>query len=227
MSAVRIARGNEYTPTPLNTTRAVLEILLRLAVAGAAWALIVAMRAATRSTPTHATWRTQLKVFLVAMAAIATGFGAHSIISALFGLTMRGYPQPDYDTPVSFTLDLVSSMAAGPSEELALMALVVTALRTNGYSWRVVCITAIILRVPFHLYYGWGAAGLSLWAALIIALYRRTNALLAIVAAHATFNALNYPDGVGPAIKAVLIIIGFAIALRHIRLFGHPVGVMG
>lgn len=216
ITAVSIALGNEYIPKPLPNGRLVLDILLELGVAAAAAAVIVSMRYATGNKLASTPWRTQLKAFPIAMAASATGFGLHMLISSALGLTTRDYPSADYDTPTGYALNTVLSMMAGPSEELALMALVVTALRTTGYSWTVVCITAIAARVPFHIYYGWGALGLSLWAVLIVALYRRTNALLAIIAAHAAFNGLTFAGLPGGIIKVLLVATGGILALVYL-----------
>ncbi|OYC98394.1 CPBP family glutamic-type intramembrane protease [Microbacterium sp. Yaish 1] len=145
------------------------------------------------------------------MFAMGSGFIARGAISENFGLTMNGYPQPDYDTFSSRLLGLADPMMAGPTEELVLMALVVTALRTAGYSRWAVCVTAVAVRVPFHLHYGWVALGLTVRALLIIVLHCRTNALFAIVLAHAAFNGLNYLDDLGVAIKWLLIFSGLAI----------------
>lgn len=216
VTAVSIALGNEYIPKPLSDSRLILNIALEIGVSATAAALIISLRYAAGNTLTSAPWRTQLKAFPVAMAATAAGFAFHALLSSTLGLTTMDYPSVDYDTPTGYALNTVLSMMAGPSEELALMALVVTALRTTGYSWTVVCITAIVVRVPFHIYYGWGAVGLSLWAVLIVALYRRTNALLAIIAAHAAFNGLNFAGLPGGIIKGLLVTTGGILALVYL-----------
>jgi hypothetical protein len=211
VTAISILFGQEYHPTVLEDARAIGAIAVKVAIAGGAWFTIVSLRAASGSHVSTPPIRTQLRAFPVAMFAMASGFMIQGAINKIFGLTSNDYPYPDYDTLSSRLLGLADSMMAGPTEELALMALVITALRTAGYSWWVVCVTAVAVRVPFHLYYGWGALGLTVWALLIIVLYRRTNALLAIVLAHAAFNGLNYLDDLGVAIKWLLIFSGLAI----------------
>jgi hypothetical protein len=110
---------------------------------------------------------------------VALGFGASAGLNLIFGSTANQLPtQPIYD-PVLNVLNIVTTGMAGPTEELVLLALVVVALRATGHSWAVVTIAAVALRVPFHLYYGWAAIGLAVWAALMVVLYRRTGAIVA------------------------------------------------
>ena len=214
--AVQVALGQDLTFGVVTDLSATIDIARRLAIAGTAWALVYVMRRASHSTPVRASWRTQAIVVPVAMAAAAAGFLLYRLISTIGGLTTHEYPEVEHETASSAVLDVIASMMAGPSEELALMALVVTALRTTGYSWTVVCITAVVVRVPFHLYYGWGAIGLGLWAVLIIALYRRTGALLGIITAHALFNGLNSLGDAGMVVKGTLIAVGAGIVLWRV-----------
>ena len=110
-------------------------------------------------------------------------------------------------------LDLVKLAMAGPAEELALVAVPVMLLRATKYGWATVAITAVILRVPFHLYYGWAALGLTIWALLAVALYRRTGSILGPILAHAIHNVMTiYPDN--------------ALMVRAILCYG-AIGVMG
>ncbi|WP_431711456.1 CPBP family glutamic-type intramembrane protease [Glutamicibacter uratoxydans] len=105
-----------------------------------------------------------------------------------FDVTIRGEPYLEPGVPQ--TLYIADAALAGPTEELVLMAILVVAGRRLGYSWAMILLAAVIVRVPFHLYYGWAALGLSVWAVLVVLLYRRTNALLPLVLGHTTWNVM-------------------------------------
>lgn len=93
-------------------------------------------------------------------------------------------------------LDQITTAMAGPAGELALVVVPVMLLRATNYGWATVAVTAVVLRVPFHLYDGWAALGLTVWALLAVALYRRTGSILGPILAHAAHNVMtNYPDG--------------------------------
>lgn len=105
------------------------------------------------------------KTFLVAPAAVMLGFTLASVQTTFGGPTIA-YPNATTHGTMSTLLYGLSGAMAGPMEELALLAMVVTVLRRSGYTWPVVYTVAVVVRVPFHLYYGWGrsssACGLSL-----------------------------------------------------------------
>ena len=140
------------------------------------------------------------------------GFGLLSVANSVTG-TGQGYPHPSVEGWPALLLYAASGGMAGPTEELVLLALVVTALRRAGYSWRVVCIVAVVVRVPFHLYYGWGAIFLAVWAVLMVALYRRVGTAVPIAAAHAMWDITGTPGftEIGTIVKITCILVGIAV----------------
>lgn len=196
------------------------SIVRDIAVVLIAAALIWAFRQYANASVRPASWRTSLKTFPVAYFAIAMGFGVRFGLDTVFGLTSNQFTTQPFDDPFLAVLNIVSDGMAGPTEELVLLALVVVALRATGHSWVVVVAAAIAVRVPFHLYYGWGAVGLAIWAVLMVLLYRRTGAILAIVLAHATFNVLTYAGDLGGLFKGVVILLGLGTVLT---IFGNGV----
>lgn len=140
------------------------------------------------------------KTFLVAPAAVMLGFTLASVQTTFGGPTIA-YPNATTHGTMSTLLYGLSGAMAGPMEELALLAMVVTVLRRSGYTWPVVYTVAVVVRVPFHLYYGWGALLLGVWAFLIVALYKRTGSALPIAAAHALWDL-----GATPGFEALQII---------------------
>ena len=69
--------------------------------------------------------------------------------------------------------------------------------------------------MPFHLYYGWGALLLRVWAALMVALYRRTGSVLPISAAHAVWDAApTIGDGeLGGSVHALAALAGLGVII--------------
>lgn len=155
---------------------------------------------------------TSWRAFFVAPLPVVFGFGLLGVANSITG-TGQGYPHPDIEGWPALLLYAASGGMAGPTEELVLLALVVTALRRAGYSWRVVCIVAVIVRVPFHLYYGWGAIFLAVWAVLMVVLYRRVGTTVPIAAAHAMWDITGTPGftEIGTIVKITCILVGIAV----------------
>lgn len=143
----------------------------------------VSLRTSLRTIPTY-----HIVPFLVMLSAGG--------VAQLVGLDSYDYPSREHSTTLAYLLDAVDSAMAGPTEELAVLALPVIALRRVGYSWPVVFVTAALLRVPFHMYYGWATVIFALWAIFAVLLYRRTCAIAAIIVSHALHNFIIRIGGV-------------------------------
>jgi hypothetical protein len=219
VAAFKIALGLVPVPDhrPVGTVEGEVGALVSaVAAVLVASAGIWAFRQYANATPAVARWGTSIKAFFLGNFAVFVGFAIAAGISGIFSLPENRLELPPQVDPLLNTLDVINSGMAGPAEELALLALVVVALRATGHSWAMVIATAIVLRVPFHLYYGWGAVGLSVWAALMVPLYRRTNAIVAILLAHAVFNTLSYGGDVALLVKGLLPLIGAGIAIASV-----------
>lgn len=129
-----------------------------------------------------------------AVLAMAFAFAAMSMLAGVLG-EQPEFPTPTIPDPMLGWYSATLAMA-GPTEELILLGIVAVGLRKTGYSWGTVAVTAVLLRVPFHLYYGWSAIALTLWALAFVVLYRRTGVILPFVLAHALWNftALGYRE---------------------------------
>lgn len=165
-----------------------------------------------------------VRTFFVGYAIIAGGFISSFYLTRLTGWSAASYVEQTFTADLPRTLSVIEAGLAGPAEELALLLLVVTVLRVAGYSWPVVIIAAVAVRIPFHMYYGWGAIGMAIWPVLMVVLYRRTGAILAIILTHASWNMLNYAGGAGDIFKQLAVVGGIGIFAFH--LFRH-VGVFG
>lgn len=219
-----LARGDyELGPyTGVSFILAVIPKLLVIVIALAAIFVYLPPAAAARPP-----WITSVRTLPVYHAMPYLAFLAASVLAALLGIEQYDYPAREYPSLAMLLLNALSSALAGPSEELALLALPVIALRRVGYSWYTVCAVAGLLRVPFHMYYGWTTIVFAGWAIAAVLLYRRTRAIGAIIVSHALHNALVYLDKALPGIGNLNYVIAWAAALvvvlfivrqwRHLR----------
>ncbi|WIB72602.1 CPBP family intramembrane glutamic endopeptidase [Curtobacterium sp. MCBD17_026] len=115
-------------------------------------------------------------------------FGALTAVSDVLGLTQSDYLYSEVEGTGALIVEGVDFALAGPAEELALLGLVVVALRRADVRWRWVVLVAIIVRIPFHLYYGWGVIAFAFWPLVFVYLYRRTGAIWGLVLAHTLYD---------------------------------------
>lgn len=207
--------------TPSDITDASVPGLLAsigkgLAIVAMTLVLIWMFRRYARLRVKAASLGTVVRTIPLALLASLTGFGAAHLVAGWFHQPGLQYPRAALTGELAPVLSAVDVAMAGPMEELALVALVATALRVAGYRWWVVVLVAVALRVPFHLYYGWSALTLALWAALAMLLYRRTKAILALILEHSLINVLNFsaPE-VSMFVIPVMLLAVLPIVARH------------
>lgn len=175
-------------------------------------------RQLSRAQPVRAGWARQLRTFFVAFWATAAGFIGLWFVGLAFGQPSSGFPPQDVTGNIMQALNVLDFMMAGPTEELALLALVVVALRSTGHSWWVVAAACVLVRVPFHMFYGWGALAMLVWPVLLMLLYRRTNAIAAIIAEHAVWNwSSSMPAEWSLAVKGIVAITGAVVIVYTLR----------
>lgn len=160
-------------------------------------------------------WWTATAVGAACTVLMWLGFVAGDLVSAVTGGDALDYPEgPSTADAVG---SLVGSLAAGPTEEVVLLAVPVVLLRRAGWSWGWVLVVDLVMRVSFHAYYGWGCLGLAVWLLGVFALYVRTGHLLALVLAHSLWDVVQTVQGTwasGPlglellAAAAVLTVLG-------------------
>jgi hypothetical protein len=140
---------------------------------------------------------------LVAAAVFAVGYGLLNAVDRV--VPTRGYPYPAGRWAA--LPELVHAILAGPTEELALVALPTVLFRRAGLPWPAVGLIAVGLRLPFHLYYGWGTLGVACWATVVWAWYARTGRLWGPVVVHSAIDVLAVTLALGGRHR-----LGFALA---------------
>ena len=127
-------------------------------------------------------WGSEVRAFGLSTVCIAIGLGVSAIL-----LDMPAYPRGS-GTGAAMG-DLLSSLLAGPGEEVVVLVVPLIFLRAAKWPWWAVIAAAVALRLLYHLYYGASAAGLALWAIGMIVVYLRTHAILGLVLAHSWYDA--------------------------------------
>lgn len=192
-AAIATLFGWVPNPPPLTNEPASLygqafDIGSQLLVAGlAGWAMFVWKRPRRPVPLSHGLATVPVYILVMAIAFTVVG-----LVSTVLQLPQHDYPWPAVSDGWAFTLATIDSPLPGPAEELALLGLVVVGLRRTGYSWWVVYLVAIAVRVPFHLYYGWGALAIAVWPAIAVYLYRRSGAIWGLVACHALWDLTSF-----------------------------------
>lgn len=120
------------------------------------------------------------------------------------------------DVPTA-VLHTIESGLSGASEELALLAVPVLALRAARVPWWTVYVVATLIRISFHIYYGIPfALGMSVWAVSLVVLYQLTGRIWPMFMAHAAWDA---QQALGDAAGQFPDVQGFSV-VRDVLLLG-------
>jgi membrane protease YdiL (CAAX protease family) len=175
--------------------------------------------AITRPDGTRLAWGPSLRV--LALAEIGQFVG--SLVNSALG---GKYPGQTTSGSYLFYMG-AASINAGVVEELVVLAFVVTTLRQARRPWWEVALVAIGLRVSYHLYYGAGAIGVLIWAAVFFWLYARTKNLPMLMLVHVSwdlcvFLSLKWPWVVGAEFVCAALLVVWAAATWLIDRSGPP-----
>jgi hypothetical protein len=147
------------------------------------------------------------RAYFVSMAGVL-GFLISVIVYTAVSHTQTGAPSQG-NSPYLVLVGLFVALAAGFGEEMLVTGLTVNALEAAGVGGKrvwLIYLTAICLRIPFHLYYGWAALGVIIFTTVNIWVYRRWRLLWPIVLAHATYDFVESLGAVTPALAGLLLL---------------------
>lgn len=144
--------------------------------------LVVSREAPTwaRPTPPGGRWWTELKAFGLGWAACLAGGVATSLLHS------PSYPRSH--AAASAWPSVVGSLLAGPVEETVVLVMPLVLLRAARWRWWQVILAGLVLRLAYHVYYGWPAIGLTVWALAMILIYLRTHAVIGLILAHSYWD---------------------------------------
>jgi hypothetical protein len=147
------------------------------------------------------------RAYFVSMAGVL-GFLISVIVYTAVSHVQTGAPSQG-NSPYLVLVGLFVALAAGFGEEMLVTGLTVNALEAAGVRGKrvwLIYLTAICLRIPFHLYYGWAALGVIIFTTVNIWVYRRWRLLWPIVLAHATYDFVESLGAVTPAAAGLLLL---------------------
>jgi len=86
------------------------------------------------------------------------------------------------------TASVFHGAQAGFIEEIVVLAFVVVTLEQARRPRPEIIAVALLLRVSYHIYYGWGALGIFVWAAVFLWLFFRFRTIIPLIVVHSTWD---------------------------------------
>jgi hypothetical protein len=154
---------------------------------------------------------------------VIAGSLPHTGMAALLG-TESSYPQLDQETPVSVAHTFVHAATSGFNEELFLVALPVLLLRAGRRPWWEIITLLTVVRMSFHLYYGWPVLGMLPWALGAILIYRYTHSIAPLIIGHAFFDVSVFSIRMITSDEALLIFPALVLIAAAIGKLGLTPG---
>jgi hypothetical protein len=113
-------------------------------------------------------------------------------------------------------LDLTAALNAGVVEEIVVLGFLVTTLEHAGRPRVEIAVVALICRGAYHIYYGPGALGILVWAAVFLWLFWRFRSVVPMVITHICWDGLIF---LGQAWSAFGAIFGLLILALLVTAF--------
>jgi len=186
-AAVSVLTGADYADT--YTYEGLWRSVGWIALAVTVWVMVTRLLLpAPTSRPRHVTQRrdAKLALFLYPVATLF-GFVVVRLVGSLLGYE-PGFPSADHPSTEYIAASVASSAAAGPREEIFLLALPVLLLRCAHRGWTEIVVVLAVLRISFHIYYGIAVIGLLPWAVTAVFLFRYTQSVWPLIAAHSLWD---------------------------------------
>jgi membrane protease YdiL (CAAX protease family) len=83
---------------------------------------------------------------------------------------------------------IATALSAGVVEEIVVLGFLVRRLEQLGLRPALVVTLAVVVRISYHLYYGWGVLPILAWALASVLMYRRYRRLGPFIAVHALWD---------------------------------------
>ena len=104
---------------------------------------------------------------------------------------------------------IATAVSAGVVEEIVVLGFLVRRLEQLGLRAGAVVTIAVLVRISYHLYYGWGVLPILAWAVASVLVYRRYRRLAPFIAVHVLWDVgliLVPLLGAGPLAAEVLVL---------------------
>jgi hypothetical protein len=132
-----------------------------------------------------------------------------------------------YPTPVQLPLAALTaaqlgvSISAGIVEEIVVLGYLVRRLEQRGFTVGAVVAIDVAVRVSYHLYYGWNAVPIALWALVTVLVYLRIRRLLPFILCHIAWDAAIPFRAFYPGLYHVLWITALLVTLVLMLMWGR------
>lgn len=171
--------------------------------------------------PTPKTWRRSPAAVLIYIGLLAAAINATTWVLDHCGVHGSGLGAGLHPGPGVLPVEVVHSAIAGLAEEPVLLALLIGLARRTRWPWPVTVAVMIVLRIAFHVYYGWDCLFVVPWMLGAYLLYRWCALLWPFVIAHGAFDTLQALQTYGSqgtariaqALLSTLSVLGVGLAL--------------
>jgi hypothetical protein len=125
------------------------------------------------------------------------------------------------------TIQVVSAVMAGIVEEIVVLGFLVRRLEQLGLRTSWVVVIAVLVRVSYHLYEGWYAVPIALWALATVLVYLRIRRLLPFILCHIAWD-VAIPVGFyyATAYHVILVTAIVTTAVLTLQWGRRPEGIM-
>ena len=133
----------------------------------------------------------------------ATGLVVGSLVTA--ALATGHYPFGS-TSGANTVLDLSAAVNAGVTEEVVVLAFLVTTLEQARRPRAEIAAVALICRGAYHIYYGGGALGILVWAGVFLWLFWRFRSVVPMIVVHICWDSLVFLERVSKAFGGLLVL---------------------
>jgi uncharacterized protein len=121
------------------------------------------------------------------------------------------------------TAQVIAGVAAGILEEIVVLGFLVRRLEQLGFRSSWVIVIAVLVRVSYHLYYGWNAVPIALWALVSVLVYLRIRRLLPFILCHIAWDvAIPFRAFYATAYHAMMLVALVASVVLTLLWYGRP-----
>lgn len=135
-------------------------------------------------------------------------------------LPHHGFPiQP---TDAGRVVDAVGFLRSGPLEEVCALLAPLIILRSARVPWPWVFALLVVIRISYHVYYGFGAVAVVLWSSGAVVVYLWARSIIGLAIAHSLYDLSTLPEewhrwAVAGLLHALLILFCLVVSVRFGR----------
>jgi hypothetical protein len=118
-----------------------------------------------------------------------------------------------HQSAANTVVELLAALNAGIVEETVVLAFLVTTLEQAGRPRGEIAVVALVCRGAYHIYYGPGALGILIWAAVFLWLFWRFRSVVPMIIVHVCWDSLVFLTQVSTAFGALLVLGILALAI--------------